>query len=202
VGCRDDEFESEEGIDARELVSARDLFQSAFDRGMPWFFSGSAEGGRQNYKWIDRTALSDQKSTQTSRAVVFSVAALLRNDDFVSIAYRKATDYEAGKPTQLCVPLSDGSTAFVCKQAALDGPTKKDGEVVILQYRRFFSETLAISPKIARDIKSNITQIDLPVYFFRNPTGGLTGGAAASWRSDQKEITARIFVGAALKLIN
>jgi hypothetical protein len=202
VGCRDDEFESADNIAPEDLAAARRLFWSAVDRGIPWFYSFSLEGGRQNYKWIDRTALSDMKESQTSRAVVFSVSTLRKNDDFLSLAYRKATDYEAGKPTQLCVPLAEGSPALVCKTTALDAPTKKDAEVVVLQYRRFFTESLAISPKVARDIKSNITQIDLPIYFFRNPTGGLTGGAAASWRSDEKEITARIFVGAALKLIN
>lgn len=202
VGCRDDEFESEDEIAPEVLLSARELLVRAVDRGMPWFYSFSAEGGRQNYPWVDRTTLADMKVSRTSRAFVFSVATLRANDDFYSLAYRKGTNHEAGKATQLCVPLTEGSASLVCKQTALDGPTQKDAEVVILQYRRFFTENLAISPKVARDIKSNITQIDVPVYFFRNPTGGLTGGASASWRSDEREVTARIFVGAALRLID
>lgn len=202
IGCRDDQFEAAEDISPEDLSAARKLFWSAVDKGTPWFYTFSGEGGRQNYKWIDRTALTEMKQSQTSRAFTFSVATLRPNDDYVSLSYRKATNHEAGKPTQLCTPLSDGSAALVCRQTALDPPTKKDAEVVILQYRRFFTETLAISPKVARDIKDNITQIELPVYFFRNPTGGLTGGAAVSWRSDEKEVTARIFVGAALKLID
>ncbi len=201
VGCRDDEFASATEIAAADLEAARKLLDGSFDKGTVWLYSFAGEGGRQNYKWIDRADLSEKKESQTSRAFTFSVSTLRKNDDYISLAYRKATNYEGGKPTQLCSPLADGSTSLVCKQTSLDGPTQKDAEVVILQYRRFITDSLAISPKIARDLKDNITQIDLPIYVFKNNDGALMGGAAASWRSDEKEVTARVFIGATLKLI-
>lgn len=202
VGCTDDEFQNATEIAADDLDRARKQFDRSYNVGKAWLYTFSAEGGRQSYKWIDRTALTELKETQTSRAFTFSVSTLRENNDYISLAYRKATNHEAGKPTQLCSPLAEGSTSLVCRQTALDGPTRKDADVVALQFRRFITDSLAINPKIARDLKDNITQIDLPFYIFKNNDGALTGGAAASWRSDEKELTARIFIGATLKLID
>ena len=67
--------------------------------------------------------------------------------------------------------------------------------------RRFFGPNVAISPSVQFDFKNDgVTEVAVPIYFIGSGTNA-TGGVRFNWRSDKKELTAVVFIGAALGLI-
>jgi hypothetical protein len=106
----------------------------------------------------------------------------------------------ASGPTELCQPL-DGTAALTCDTAILGAPSRRTLNLLDVEWRRFFPRgNIAINPSIAHDFSEEVTAIDVPFYFLSLSTGGLAGGARASWRSDTKEFAVGVFVGTALGL--
>jgi len=200
--CTDRDFVAGPNVSATAAAKFKQLFLASVDVGQVWTYSLSVAGGRNTFKWVDRTALTDQSVIKTSRLTTLAIGHLTRRSDYFSISYGKGSKHKAGKAQQLCTPLATAPAASTCRQAALDPPTESDTEIVALQARRFFSGRFAVSPKVSRDIQSNKTQVDMPIYFLQNPKGGLVGGVNLRWSSDSKEIAATVFVGGALKLID
>jgi hypothetical protein len=201
--CTDNDFVAGPNVSAAEADEFKRLFLAQVDPGQVWTYSLIVSGSRNTYKWVDRTALTDESVRKTARLATVAVGLLTRRSDYFALSYGKGTKQKAGKATQLCTPLTTApSGTLSCRQTPLDAPTDSDTNVVSLQVRRFFSGRFAVSPKISRDIEEKTSQVDLPIYFLQNPKGGLVGGVNVRWTSESKEIAATIFVGSALKLID
>jgi hypothetical protein len=84
----------------------------------------------------------------------------------------------------------------------LGAPSEKHADIASIEWRYFFAGgRAALNPSLARDLKGYVTALDVPVYFLTRSSGGLSGGARVSWRSDtNNDLTIAVFIGTTLGL--
>ena len=87
-----------------------------------------------------------------------------------------------------------------CRNGALAPPSSDKGWIANVQARRFFSANIAINPRFRYRVDDKEWDFDAPIYLAPNSEGGLIGGIAPRYDSRDKEVTLRVFVGAAFNL--
>jgi hypothetical protein len=117
---------------------------------------------------------------------------------------------EAAGPAQnICrsLPDVDDKTATKCGSGIIGEPQRTDRVLATFELRKFFSDFRAFTPSVSfgraktEDEKwKQVWSVDVPVYFIEGP-GNTLGGIRFGWRSDKEELTAAIFVGAAIGLV-
>lgn len=159
-------------------------------------------GGRNDFKWIDAATLEDRKERHNN----WSVGALAGLYDpalgFLAARFDYQGAYEPSDELTVCRPIAD-TAGEKCQDRALAGPTKTNAAIVRLEWRRFLLRSrVALNPVVSRDLKNKVSSIEVPLYFLQNTADkGLNGGVSFGWRSDQKGLVARVFVGASLGAI-
>lgn len=68
------------------------------------------------------------------------------------------------------------------------------------EVRRQWSGKIAAGLYVTRDLELDSWGVGMPVYFIRDPAGGLAGGVVASYRSDEKRFDVSLFLGEWVKI--
>jgi hypothetical protein len=178
----------------------RDQFDEAINWGTPVLLSARFKVGRQQFKFVQPPSFIDEKVSHNSYAGVASFAVLTNKLGLLRAGYEYQSVYEPEDKSEVCTPI-DGSTSLRCRDISIGPPTKKISNIVQFEARKFFSSLLAVNPSINYDVKDDIWGLQLPIYFFQSKQGGLNGGVAIGWRSDEKEIIVKAFVGELFTLI-
>lgn len=193
-------FQATLGVTKEEAKSFQQRNSALIDKGHALFWGLKYQGNRNKYKYSDASTYADKSETKDGSGVIASIGYLTPSDNFFSFNYRNETSFKGAQKTQICTPL--GSTPnFQCKDSALGAPEKKNDNIVELEYRRFFSDSFAVSPKFIYGLDDGTYGFDLPVYFLKGKSG-LMGGVKLGWRSDTKDVTLGAFIGAALSFID
>jgi hypothetical protein len=122
-------------------------------------------------------------STQETRVnwAVSARAGLVVSDTLsVGAEYARAVSYRAGDNRQLCVPIGDAGV-LECSERVVGGPTRVRTNVVTMELRSRLGPTFAVNPRVSIKPSSGSVQLEVPVYFLQNSTGGLAGGVSIGW---------------------
>jgi len=176
---------------------------------IPWMVGGEITAGQVVQKFVDRKSLEADSRKRLAWQISTRVGAYKSGLGFLLATYSyKETLSPAGAPSQICKPMpgTDVSGATSCTNVVVGRPIFKTTSVLTAELRRFVSRRLAWSPNIQFDFKRNADGdrtigIEVPVYFLTSGGTSPTGGVRFGWRSDIKELTAVVFVGAAFKLL-
>jgi len=146
------------------------------------------------------TALDERSEHRTSWSAGGSAGALLANGLLVTFTYTRQVAYEANGSVQICEPFG-AAGALSCDNRVVGPPVSAGrSHLASFELRRFFSDSLAISPRVTYDVTRSVTGVQLPIYFLRS-ADGLTGGVTLGWRSDSNAFVVSATVGAVLGLI-
>jgi len=115
---------------------------------------------------------------------------------FAGVGYRYESSYEAAKKQQICKPVTEGSPALTCSEAAVGAPKHGNKRIAELRTRWFPSDDLGFDFVVYRNFEDDATGLELPIAFYRGKDGLFSGGVTLGWRSDKNEFTASVFVGA------
>jgi hypothetical protein len=167
--------------------------------GAPWVVTIAGSVGRNTFTWSDAATLSPNKSRHDDWEAQFGLGTI-RPFGYIGVSYRHRSAF-SGAPTKQVCQSATAPGATTCATLALAAPTESKTSLVAAEVRHYFGERAAINPRIARDFEAKIWRIELPVYAFTEAKKGLTGGGAVSWRSDTKDLSVRVFVGALFTVV-
>jgi hypothetical protein len=167
----------------------------------PLLFSIRAAVGREDFDFVDKDTLKKDGSSETNFRFTGAAGALIEPVGLVTATYRFERTHKAGPETTLCNPIGMGGST-TCNDVRLGATTMKTHNQLQIAVRRFFGRQFAIDPRYVYDANEGISALEMPIYFLTNKDNGLTGGISVGWRSDTDDVTASLFVGAALTLFD
>jgi len=200
----------------RDFVAAEDadklaLFDFYHHLDKPIWLRGLEVGVSQaKYKYLLPVSLESKSASHANFLATARFGRYSVPTGFLigSVSYTR--NYEAaGDPQTICRSLQgvDDATATRCASGIIGEPDLTERALASLEIRKFFSDYKAITPSVsygrARTNSGDwegVWSVDFPIYFIQGP-GGTLGGVRFGWRSDKKEVTASIFVGAAIALL-
>ena len=113
--------------------------------------------------------------------------------------YLLGADYQKGRENAeaaiLCPP--SGGGVVTCVEGAIGGPSAITKKLLSAEMRGNFG-AVGYSLRVAHDLESDTTGIDLPIYLLRNAEGALTGGLRLGW-SSESDVAVGIFLSSPFK---
>jgi hypothetical protein len=191
--CDDDEFSGADRAAFLDLANADET---------PWLITVKGAVGRTKFTYSPtRTPFAPQSDYQNDWSLGASVGRYEPTMGYVAARYSfQRTWTPAGAARQFCSPIEAGSAE--CRSYIVGPPAVNEQQIVDLQWRKFLpGGRVALNPIVGRDFDAEITFVRVPVYFFTDANGGLAGGARFEWRSDTREPSFVVFVGAVLKIL-
>jgi len=185
-------------------ASAELGYQKLFDRFEQhriWSVTPSLRVGQKSYKFADDANLANDKkqdkiafSAALAGSLFFDGPGFLSNGALAGLRVKYEKSYKAGPDMQICTPLAT-SGATTCRTTGAKAPEESKGTIVQGQIAVIPVKGIGVSLLLSRDIKNDITGIELPVYLASDEkTGLLTGGIKLSWESEKKETKAVLFL--------
>jgi hypothetical protein len=182
-------------------------FMQAFFPAAPAFAYGLEGGvGYKNFSYLDAVAgKHDTVRDSLSAKAYFSIYPYGDPSSVTaSLSYQHA--FKDAKSSTLC-PTPGGPGPLVCLTGPVGRPLNDDATLLSLEARREFATTgvpfakkFALSAQVTRDFHSDVTGVDVPVYFVPDEKGNLIGGLRFGWTSEKNEATFGLFVGSAFSL--
>jgi hypothetical protein len=196
-GCQDNN--QPEDCDLASLPAG--VSESIVRTSLPVLIGLAGEAGNKTFSFLSPTSLEKGEARHTAFSMagalgVFPAAKNASGFYYFGISGRFEEAYRAGTKAQVCRPI--GATGSErCAEAVLGGPTKVTRHLGEIEARYYLGKNRQVlaNPRLVRDFKQRTTGIELPVFFIRGADGGLNGGIALGWTSDQKTLTAMVFVG-------
>jgi hypothetical protein len=182
---------------------ARDAAKRAF-RALPvktmTTIGVSASLGPERFSFVDAVTLDPGSERHASWSFSTNATILTSRGILIAGQYRHEVSYGGGSSQEICTPI--GATGSLrCASRIVGAPSRSAGEQLGVEIRGFLTDHLAISPRLRLDLSRDVVGIEVPVYFLRAPDGGLAGGIALGWRSDDRAFTMTAFVGQVLGML-
>lgn len=182
-----------------ELGYQKKIFQPENHRG--WSITPSMRVGQKSYKFVDDSnVINDTKQDKTSfsaalaGSLFFDGPGFLKNGALAGLRVKYEKSYQAAPDLQICTPLATTGAA-TCRTTGMKAPQESKGTIVQGQIAVVPVKGIGVSLLLSRDVKNDITGIELPVYLASDDkTGLLTGGIKLSWESEEKETKAVLFL--------
>lgn len=165
-------------------------------------FSLDASIGHNKFEYIDPTNLTKQSVSKASWSAGASVRKYFASAPvMVSLSADYQSGYKEGDKTIFC-PVAVGPAPVVCIQGSAGAPVHQEGAVIRFNLRsRLLQKNgkslLAVSPLVSYDTSEDVWGAELPIYFIPGKDDSLTGGIKVGYRSDKKDVTFGLFIGAA-----
>lgn len=165
-----------------------------------WLYGADIGVGHSRFKYVQRESLEAASEAHQNWSASARVGRYSPVLGFVIWSYTYQQSFEAaGGTTDICRPIPN-TNATSCQAAVIGPPNEAERSVADVQVRKFFSENVAMTPSLQYDFKKQVTAIEVPVYFIGKGTNAM-GGVRFGWRSDSRDLTAVVFVGAAIGLL-
>lgn len=182
------------------LIAAREAFASP--RWWPVFLTASAKAEQQDFRFVDSATLASGKESHIGRSFTAAVGTFMQGKYYGELSYSRGTEFSGGRTADLCAPF--GSTrALECRKVTLGPPTEATSEDLKIEMRRLFG-SIGFAARLARDLESNVTSAELPIYFLQKMGASeveLNGGIAIKWNSDTDDFSVSAFIGPALSTV-
>lgn len=165
-----------------------------------WILSSNLKAGREDFDYL--SGMDKQSAKRKPWGGGVNLTYLKPEAYMISAGYEYQKGYNPQKNGVVCPVVSSGS--FVnCVQGAKGAPTENINHIFAVEYKQPFlikDIPFAIAPKVQRDLEDDVTAVSIPVYFFQNEKGGLTGGLSTDWNSKEKDWMFGVFIGSAFDL--
>lgn len=166
-----------------------------------WLIGGDATMARAKFSYLDPATLVAASEQHQGWSASARVGRFTPAFGFLVGSYTYKRSFKPGSaPSELCSPLDDHPGSLKCRSVVLGAPTEVTRSIASVELRHFFKEALATTPSVQYDFKNDVTGIDVPVYFIGKGTNAV-GGVRFGWRSDTEELSAVVFIGAAVGLL-
>ena len=161
----------------------------------------SLSGGYNDANYFDAVTLVQAKKRNRVGGLAVSYTYVpLEATQLFSASLGLLSVYKDAKNSTACLPLAPGKTQLTCASGAIGAPKRQTTQTLDLEWRRKLSERYAFSLQVSRDFKNKVTSVAVPIYLVGNDKDGLTGGISLGWASDDKDVTAGVFVGKAFSV--
>ncbi len=186
-----------QGLTALEDTKYRAYADTAlqnFDFGSAWLFGLRATIGAQDASHTDSVTLKQVKHQVTTYGLKAGIGHIIEPiNTVIAVDFVGAETYRAAPSGQLCTPIGTNNSLH-CTGATLAAPSKQDHEVGTIELRRFFTN-FAVNPQLDYDFRTYATVLKLPIYIYKDATGGFSGGAIVAWQLNQQhQFTLAAFV--------
>lgn len=163
------------------------------------FFAGlTASVGYLDFKFTNPSTFENEKTNETAwGAGVFFGGYTADRRNLFRVGYDYVRGYKAASDSIVCrVP--DPAMPPQCQSGKFAGPGDDDGDVGFAEMRRtlawkFFQ---AFTVKYSYDFDARKSEVDVPLYLFRNKKGDLNGGVRVDW-NEKDDFGIGVFVGTA-----
>jgi hypothetical protein len=121
---------------------------------------------------------------------------------YASLNYARGTEFKAGATKDFCAPAGLAGV-LQCETLVVAPPRKTQTEFLELEARGL-AGNFGIGVHLTRDLRANVTTVELPVYFLQNLGTSkmeMNLGARAKWQSDTRAYSLSVFVGPALSTV-
>jgi hypothetical protein len=115
------------------------------------------------------------------------------------VNYSNAQGWRAQGKRTVCQPLPN-TNATTCAERIIGAPKPENREQTELEIKRRLGSAFAAGFYLTRDHAFEAWAIEVPIYFIKNDTDGLSGGIVGSYRSDEKRYDLSVFIGQAFDL--
>ena len=163
------------------------FFDASFADSKVWLVSVEARGGRSTIDYVDSDTRSDITVTTHPTSLAFAVGWLSSALYTVKLAHQQ--QYKEGDLSVVCGAGEPTSGMELCEQRTVGAPTRRSATLLSFSRRQFLTH-VALSPKFTYDIRNKDLELEVPVYFIRNPAGQFIGGLRFGW-ARRESTTAR-----------
>jgi len=121
---------------------------------------------------------------------------------YASLNYARGTEFKAGATKDFCAPAGLAGV-LQCESLMIAPPRKTQTELLELESRGWVGN-LGVGVHLTRDLRGDITTVELPVYFLQNLGTSemeLNLGARAKWQSDTRAYSLSVFIGPAFSTV-
>ena len=171
----------------------------------PWFFNISCSFNKNNYKYAtDSISLMEITDSYISPNFKLSIGKPIANKNgiigFIGISYSYSISYSSGDELTLLAPFGT-TTNYLSKTLSFGEPEKKIDSRINIEWRRIFSNSIAISPNITYGLNSKKIAILLPMYFIKSSSKLLQGGIRLGYASATNDKLSSLKDGAGAEII-
>jgi hypothetical protein len=161
--------------------------------------------GYDKFSYVDPATLAKGEDKKTGWGVGASFTNYFRK---TPTALTITLDYEVAfeeQDEQIFCPFNAGPGSVACVEDHA-GPPKLDRSVKFgVNVRHRFADSkgksrIAVGPSVTYDVTDDVWGLELPIYFIPGKDETLTGGFKVGYRSDRKDVTFGLFIGAAFGL--
>lgn len=161
------------------------------------YLSFASSLGRTERKFFD-LAGTEKKDDRLSYSLSATFGRVFESSRWTA-TLASQRKYEEGKKARLCNPVAGSTNLEQCKEQPLKEAAKIDAAPLTLEYRAWFNNTRAISPKLVYDFQRKVFSGSLPIYLVADSDKKMNGGIRLDWE-EGKTFSASIFVGSPLGL--
>lgn len=169
-------------------------------------FGGELSVGYLKHKYVNPTLVANEASTDTPWGIKGYYAYMPRRDTSYVFSLQHV-DQQKDQDAGVQCPTPPASP-FNCLSGALGAPKDQKKLIWGLEYRRLFElpftddeqplfRAIGIAPQVLHDSRSDVTSLDLPIYFVPNEKGEYIGGVRLGWNSKDHDVVAGLFVNRA-----
>jgi hypothetical protein len=162
----------------------------------------SGRVGGKSFKYVDPADLAkDKKDDHVSYGAGLTWSRFLEGGGILErgalfgarARYERA--WEGQPDQQLCVSI-DETANLRCRFTGAGAPKKVSAAILQMQIATIPWKAVGVSLLASHDFKSDETGLELPFYLVRDDKTGLfTGGLKLSWRSEEDDLRAILFIG-------
>jgi len=185
--------ETHSAVESRQITQAIEDLLFGSNTGRIWGVEASA--GRKERSFFEPDA-SKVKEDRIAYSFSLTGGLSFKNSSLHGKLVGKR-DYKEMNKATFCSTLP-GSVLENCTALPF-GRAKSTNSLVVAAEDRFFMRDFAFAPSVEYDFESDIWGLEAPIFLVRNDSGDFTGGVKFSWRSDQNDVAAAVFVTKGLK---
>lgn len=174
-----------------EYLQLRDLFFPPASAALN--YGGGVSVSFKDFTYYDPATLNKQKDRQRGAGANLFLAYQPLSSASLYIAKAEvARTYKEGDSQIACLAVS--TPVLQCVQGSLAAPEKQLAKIISLEYRTYLGKGAALAVQLARDLSSNTSSVQVPLYLIGNGKDSLTGGIALSYTTDDHKVGVAVFV--------
>jgi hypothetical protein len=154
---------------------------------------------RNNFNFVDAALVPQPTQTETTHAWTGTLGVLTPGDTLFALNYANSRGWKAQPKRNVCQPLTN-TNATTCAERIIGAPKPDNRQQTELEIKRKLTTSFAAGFYLTRDHELEAWGVEVPIYFLKNETGGLSGGIVAGYRSDEKRYDLSVFIGQAFDL--
>ena len=180
-------------------VSFKERYEAAYRWAYTPIVGVRFDTSRNNFNFVDAALVAQPTRTETTRVWTGTLGLLTPGNTLLAFNFSDSRGWRAQPKRNVCQPLA-ATDAVTCAEKIIGEPRRDDRKQSELEIKRTLSDNFGAGVYFTRDYALDAWGVEVPVYFIKSDTDGLSGGIVASYRSDEKRYDVAVFIGQAFGL--